>query len=146
MLFEDGAFHRVMYRVAYDRSKLRRLRFVAEGTEHIVHDGGIVLLSCLMKPNYPPIEHTEERSHTFDPLLEIHPSGCEDFEVTVIKNTMKRDWGPWKDYPPREKKRFLHLAEENRTSLFKKRVWRAGTATGVKLRPTRRLDTASVCA
>ena len=97
VLFDDGAYHRVMYRIAYDRSKLRRLRFVSAGTEHIVRDGGIVLLSCLMKPNYPPIEHTEERFHTFDPLLEIHPRGCEDFEVSVIKNAMKKDWGPWKD-------------------------------------------------
>jgi len=93
---------------------------VSDGTEHIVWDGGIVLLSCLMKPNYPPIEHTEERFHTFNPLLEVHPRGCEDLEVTVIKNTNKRDWGPWKDYPPREKKRLLHLAEENRASLFTK--------------------------
>ena len=35
VLFEDGAFHRVMYRVAYDRTKLRKLRFVSEGAEHI---------------------------------------------------------------------------------------------------------------
>jgi hypothetical protein len=109
-----------MYRAAYDRQMLRRLRYVSAGTEHIVWDGGIVLLSVLMRSNYPPVEHTEERFRSFDPRLEIHPSGCEDIEVAIIRNPMKKDWGPWSDYPKAEKNRLLHLAEANRMSKFKK--------------------------
>ena len=81
--------------------------------------GGIVLLSCLMHPNYPPVEHTEERFRSFDPRLEIHPSGCEDVEVAVITNTLNRDWGPCSDYQNAEKNRLLHIAEANRMSNFK---------------------------
>ena len=33
---------------------------------------------------------------------------------------MKREWGPWEDYYQKEKNRLLHLAEDNRMSLFKK--------------------------
>ena len=79
MFFQDGAFHRVMYRIAFDSSRLKRVRFVCEGTEYIVEDGGIVLLSCLMKPNFPPVEHTEARFQAWNPELEVRRFGCEDF-------------------------------------------------------------------
>ena len=90
VLFGDGAYHRVMYRVAYDRQKLRRKRFVSAGTEHVIWDGGIVVLSVLMHSNYPPSEHTEERFRDFDPGLETHPRGLEDVEVAVVTNTLGR--------------------------------------------------------
>ncbi len=120
VLFQDDAFHRVMYRVAFDQSKVKRVRFVMEGTEHVINDGGIVLLSCLMKPNFPPVEHTEERFHDWNPQLEIRPSGCEDFEVPAIVNPRAEQWGDWEDYYKREKTRPLHLAAANRTSRWMK--------------------------
>ena len=120
MFFQDGAFHRVMYRIAFDSSRLKRVRFVCEGTEYIVEDGGIVLLSCLMKPNFPPVEHTEERFQAWNPEFEIRPFGCEDFTVPEIVNPNQKNWGPWEDYYRREKTRLLHLAAENKRSPWKK--------------------------
>jgi hypothetical protein len=98
VLFEDGALHWVMYRIAFDSSKLKKARFVCEGTEYVVEDGGIVLLSCLMKPNFPPVEHTEERFQTWNPALEIRPFGCEDFTIPEIAKPNQKNWGPWENY------------------------------------------------
>ncbi len=92
VLFADGAYHRVMYRIAFDSNKLKRKRLVAEGAEWIIENGGIVLLSCLFKPNYPPIEHTEERFNAWNPALEIRPHGCEDFLINPIVNTNAVNW------------------------------------------------------
>ena len=47
ILFNDGCFHRVVFRLAYDKTKLRNIRYVCQGLEHIVWENGIVLLSCL---------------------------------------------------------------------------------------------------
>ena len=132
--FKTAPFHRVMYRVAFDRSRLKKVRFVCEGTEYIVADGGIVLLSCLMKPNLPPVEHTEERFQSWTPELEIRPFGCEDFTVPEIVNPNRETWGPGEDYYRREKTRLLHLAAANRSSLWK-RVFGVPEPQGVVSEP-----------
>ncbi len=33
----------------------KKVRFVCEGIAYIVEDGGIVFLSCLMNPIFPPV-------------------------------------------------------------------------------------------
>jgi hypothetical protein len=103
VLFNDGCYHRVMFRLAYDKKKLRNIRYVSQGLEHIVWENGIVLLSCLMKPNYPPVEATEERFSSWDPSLEIHPWGTEHVEIKPIVNPCLKSWGPWEDYYGKEK-------------------------------------------
>ncbi len=40
-MFNDGCFQRVMYRIAFDSKRIRKRRFVAEGTEHVIEDGHI---------------------------------------------------------------------------------------------------------
>jgi hypothetical protein len=77
-------------------------------------------LSCLMKPNFPPVEHTEERFHDWNPQLEIRLSGCVDFEIPPIINPRADEWGDWEDYYQKDEKRLLHLAAANRTSRWKK--------------------------
>jgi hypothetical protein len=117
-IFNDGCYHRVMFRLAYDKNKLKNIRYVSQGLEHIVWENGIVLLSCLMKPNYPPVEATEERFSSWDPSLEIHPKGLEHIQVLLIENPKLRPWGPWDDYRTKEKKRLQALAQVNRASAF----------------------------
>jgi hypothetical protein len=120
VLFADGCYHRVMFRLAYNTDKLKNIRYVSQGLEHVVEEDGIVLLSCLMKPNYPPVEATEERFSSWNPLLEVHPWGTELAEISPVVNQCLTPWGPWEDYGGKEKKRLSTIASENRGSQFTK--------------------------
>ncbi len=60
--------------------EVKKKRFVCEGTEYVVNEGHIVLLPVLMKPNYPPIEYTEERFH-----------GWNGFEAVVLETIVNEN-------------------------------------------------------
>ena len=77
-MFEDNCYHRVMYRIAYDTNEATKKRWVNEGMEHVVKEGNIILLAVMIRPNYPPVEFTEERFTEWNPMLEIHPEGLEN--------------------------------------------------------------------
>jgi hypothetical protein len=67
-----------------------------------------------MKANYPPVETTEERFSTWNPLLEIHPQGMEDMEVEQVVNPKETPWPAWEDHWKCEKKILGKQAEANR--------------------------------
>jgi len=107
-----------MFKVAIDVTKIKRERDVAQGRELVVDPSGVVLLSCLIKANAPPIESTEERFSSWEPLMEIHPRGLEQIQINVITNENCQFWPPWTDYYRSQKKYLAKIAQENRASKF----------------------------
>ena len=62
ILFEDNCYHRVMYRIAYDTTKVNKKRWILEGDEYVVKEGSIIVLAMMIKPNYPPKKQLNIRS------------------------------------------------------------------------------------
>ena len=107
-----------MFKVAIDVTKIKREREVAQGRELVVDPSGVVLLSCLIKPNAPPCESTEERFSSWEPTLEIHPRGLEQVDISVITNDNRKNWPAWSDYYKSEKRYLSVIAQANRESGF----------------------------
>ena len=107
-----------MFKVAIDVTKVTREREVSQGREIVVDPSGVLLLSCLIKPNAPPCESTEERFSSWEPTLEIHPRGLEQVDISVITNDNRMNWPAWSDYYKSEKRYLSVLARANRASGF----------------------------